>query len=137
MRISWVAEAKHFAPAGALRRVLKHFDGSMDWRLASTAPFNCDLQLCADESRIVPFPCRQTEDGWINADLGVRLDIAPTQWRTWPAGQGAPIRSAALPKAPRGRSLEAPAIRRPSGVAPARPGHRGQRDVRSVAVVSL
>jgi hypothetical protein len=98
MKISWVAEAeRHFpaARAGALRRMLKHFDGSMDWRLVSTAPFNCDVQLCADKSHIVPFPCRQTEDGWINADLGVRLDIEPTEWRAWPAGQGAPIRSAA------------------------------------------
>jgi hypothetical protein len=95
MKISWVAEAKHFARAGALGRVLKHLDGSMDWRLASTAPFNCDVELCADESHVVPFPCRQTEDGWINADLNIRLDIAPTEWRAWPAGKGAPLRSAA------------------------------------------
>jgi hypothetical protein len=141
MKISWLAEADRQFPAaraGALRRVLKHFDGSMDWRLVSTAPFNCDVQLCAsgtDRSHIVPFPCRQTEHGWINADLNVRLDIAPTEWRAWPAGQGA--RSEARPTALRGRSFKAPAIRRPSGVAPARPGHRGPRDVRSVAVVSL
>jgi hypothetical protein len=100
MRISRVAEPKHVpaARAGALRRVLKHFDGSMAWRLPSTAPFNCDVELCAsgtEESHIVPFPCRQTEDGWINADLNIRLDIDPTKWRAWPAGKGAPIRSAA------------------------------------------
>jgi hypothetical protein len=101
MKISWVAEAeRHFpaARAGALGRVLKHFDGTMDWRLASTAPFNCDVELCASgtvKSHIAPFPCRKTHDGWINADLNVRLDIEPTGWRAWPAGKGAPIRAEA------------------------------------------
>ena len=101
MKICWVAEAERHFPAaiqGALGRVLNHLDGSTQWRLASTAPFNCDVQLCMsgdDGSHIIPFPCRQTDAGWINADLDVRLDIEPSEWRAWPARQAAPIRSEA------------------------------------------
>jgi hypothetical protein len=99
MKISWVAEAKRRFPVarqGAFGRVLKHFNGSTEWRLASTAPFNCDVELYMsgdDGSHIIPFPCRQTDAGWINADLDVRLDIEPSEWRAWPARKAAPIRS--------------------------------------------
>ena len=99
MKISWVAEAKRRFPVarqGALGRVLKHFNGSTEWRLASTAPFNCDVELYMsgdDGSHIIPFPCRQTDAGWINADLDVRLDIEPSEWRAWPARKAAPIGS--------------------------------------------
>jgi hypothetical protein len=75
------------AREGTLRRILKRFDGSMRWRPASTAPFNCDIELYASGaggSRAIPFPCRKTRAGWINADLNVRLDVDPTQWRVWP-----------------------------------------------------
>jgi hypothetical protein len=99
MKISWLAEAERHFPAarqGALGRVLKHFDGSTGWRLASTAPFNCNVELYMsgdDGSHIIPFPCRQTDAGWINADLDVRLDIEPSEWRAWPTRKAAPIRS--------------------------------------------
>jgi hypothetical protein len=110
-----VAEAERHFPAaiqGALGRVLKHFYGSTQWRLASTAPFNCDVQLCMsgdDGSHIIPFSCRQTDAGWINADLDVRLDIEPSEWRAWPAWQAAPVRSEA--HILQGRRLQAAAFR--------------------------
>ena len=99
MKISWVAETKRCFPVarqGALGRVLKHFDGSTEWRLASTAPFSCGVELYMsgdDGWHIIPFPCRKTDAGWINADLDVRLNIEPSEWRAWPARKAAPIRS--------------------------------------------
>jgi hypothetical protein len=90
MKLPWVAAVERHFPAvrhGALGRMLKHFDGSMSWHLASTAPFNCDVELCESGDRgfhVIPFPCRQTRAGWINSDLKVRLHIEPGQWRMWP-----------------------------------------------------
>jgi hypothetical protein len=74
--------------------VLKHLDGSMSWRPASTAPFNCDIEVCLSGdggSHIIPFPCRQTRAGWINSDLEIRLDIEPREWRPWPDGKAGPV----------------------------------------------
>jgi hypothetical protein len=78
------------ATEGVLGRILKRFGGSMRWRPASTAPFNCDIQLYMSGNRgsvTTPFPCRQTRSGWINSELNVRLDIEPTEWRVWPTGK--------------------------------------------------
>jgi hypothetical protein len=58
-----------------------------DWRPASTAPCNQDLELRVNEdgaTTTLPFPCRHTNGGeWINVDLGVRLQIQPVEWRAW------------------------------------------------------
>ena len=89
MKIAWLMAAERRFPTvrqGALGRVLKHLDGSTNWRPASTAPFNCDVEVYvsgAGGSRTIPFPCRQTRAGWINSDLEVRLDIEPREWRPW------------------------------------------------------
>ncbi len=61
-------------------------DGSRDWHPISTAPFNRDLELRVAGSsgpRSIPFPCRREADGWINADLGVRIELDPVEWRPW------------------------------------------------------
>jgi hypothetical protein len=123
MRIHWLAKAERHFPAarqGTLGRVLKRFDGSMAWRRVSTAPFNCDVELHMsgdDGSHIIPFPCRQTDAGWINADLNVRLDIEPSAWRAWPAGKAGPIRSEARINTRPGRTFRAAAFKRPARVA--------------------
>ena len=62
-----------------------------DWRPASTAPCNQDLELRVSEdsaTTTLPFPCRHTNGGeWINVDLGVPLQIQPVEWRPVAAEQ--------------------------------------------------
>jgi hypothetical protein len=90
MKISWIAAAERsfpFVRDGALGRMLRLLDGSRNWHPISTAPFNHDLEVrVADDHavRVIPFPCRQTTDGWINTDLGVHIDMEPSEWRDWP-----------------------------------------------------
>jgi hypothetical protein len=89
MKISWIAAAGRYLPqtkGGALGRLFGLFDGSLDWRPISTAPFNRDVQVRIGNhgSRVLPFPCRQTAAGWINLDLGVRMELDPSEWRPWP-----------------------------------------------------
>ena len=70
----------------AVHAALEHHQPSR-WRLASTAPYNQDLELRVNEDGTIatmPFPCRHTnEDEWINVDLGVPLKIHPVEWRAW------------------------------------------------------
>jgi hypothetical protein len=90
MTFSWIAAAERNFPAireGMLGTMMRLLDGSSNWRPISTAPFNHVVELrVADELGIsvIPFPCRQTARGWVNADLGARLDTEPSEWRTWP-----------------------------------------------------
>jgi hypothetical protein len=87
MRVDWIAEAEQHLPAemrGAVSRVLQYLDGSRDWHPITTAPFNCDVDVrlaAGRRRRVIPFPCRQTRRGWINADLGVRVNETPSDWR--------------------------------------------------------
>jgi hypothetical protein len=82
--------AEHHHPHarhGAVASLFRLFDGSLNWHPISTAPFNHDVEVrvAGDHgSRVIPFPCRQTTSGWINADLDVRIDMDPTAWRAWP-----------------------------------------------------
>jgi hypothetical protein len=92
MKFSWKAAAERNFPAareGMLGGMLRLLDGSSNWRPISTAPFNRVVELrVADDlgTGVIPFPCRQTARGWVNADLGVRLETEPSEWRTWPDG---------------------------------------------------
>jgi hypothetical protein len=68
-------------------RLLRLFAGAAGWHPPSTAPFNRDVEArVAGErgARVLPFPCRQTANGWINADLGVRVELELLAWRPWP-----------------------------------------------------
>jgi hypothetical protein len=70
-----------------LGRFLRLFGGAQSWHPASTAPFNrsVEVRVAGDGgARVLPFPCRQTTDGWINADLGTRIDVELLAWRPWP-----------------------------------------------------
>jgi hypothetical protein len=71
-------------PFGGLLRL---FGAASSWHPASTAPFNraVEVRVGGDRgARVLPFPCRQTADGWINADLGVRVELELLAWRPWP-----------------------------------------------------
>ncbi len=64
-------------------------DSQRTWHPISTAPFNRDLEVCVAGDhgpRHIPFPCRRETDGWINADLGIRVELDPIDWRAWPDG---------------------------------------------------
>jgi len=65
------------------------FGGSGKWHPISTAPFRRDLEvrIAGDHGlRRIPFPCRRDDHGWINADLGIRVELDPVDWRIWPDG---------------------------------------------------
>ncbi len=68
---------------GPFGRLLRLFAGSSAWHPASTAPFNRDVEARVAGGRVLPFPCRQTADGWTNADLGVRVEFELLAWRPW------------------------------------------------------
>jgi hypothetical protein len=61
------------------------------WHPISTMPFNRDLELrvvVSGKIKTLKFPCRQTNSGeWINADLGLPVQIQPVEWRVWQHGQ--------------------------------------------------
>ena len=74
-----------------IRWIAERLDGRREWHPMTTAPFNRDVEARVAEergSRVVPFPCRQTAAGWVNADLGVRVGMEPIAWRPWPANNG-------------------------------------------------
>jgi hypothetical protein len=87
--VSWFgAEYRKVRPhsdAGFFRGIVRN--GDLDWRLISTAPYNRDIELRTanrDETFCLPFPCRHTNDGWMNSDLGTRVSVEPMHWRAWP-----------------------------------------------------
>jgi hypothetical protein len=90
MKIAWIAAAERYLPKAGLRAVgslLGFLDGARNWHPISTAPFKRDVALRIsgeDGPRVVPFRCRQIETGWINSDLGMRVQIEPIEWRAWP-----------------------------------------------------
>jgi hypothetical protein len=65
------------------------FGGSAKWHPISTAPFNrvLEIRVAGDRGpRPVPFPCRRDDDGWINVDLGTRIELDAVDWRLWSDG---------------------------------------------------
>jgi hypothetical protein len=64
-----------------MKRKLSH------WHPISTAPCNQDAELrVVDEGKVVTlqFPCLQLNvNGWMDVDLGTRIDIEPVEWRIW------------------------------------------------------
>jgi len=65
------------------------FGASGKWHPISTAPFNRDLEIRVTGERgpqRIPFPCRRDDEGWINVDLGTRVELDAVDWRVWPDG---------------------------------------------------
>jgi len=88
MKLHWIVEAERFFPfvtRGIGGSLLQFIDGARDWHPISTAPFNqnLELRLRKGKRRLVPFPCRQTRNGWVNEDLRVRVGVDPVRWRCW------------------------------------------------------
>jgi hypothetical protein len=62
----------------------------MEWNLIDTAPFDRDLELAVIDSEgayALSFPCRRTEDGWIEVETERLLYIRPSHWRDWSPGK--------------------------------------------------
>jgi hypothetical protein len=58
-----------------------------DWHPISTAPFGRDLQVSVIEQgevHALVFPCRRTQDGWMDVTTRKPVFIDPTHWREWP-----------------------------------------------------
>lgn len=89
MKLHWIVKAEESVPGithGLVGRALAFVDGARDWHPVTTAPFNQDLELrLAGQHRryVLPFPCRNTRDGWMNSDLKVRVDLPAVEWRCW------------------------------------------------------
>jgi len=61
-------------------------EGRDGWKPISSAPFGDRLELAVANGggiHALVFPCRRTEDGWVDARSGRRIDAAPTHWREW------------------------------------------------------
>jgi len=74
---------------GVIDALLGLLYGARCWHPVATAPFGRDLEIRirdADGVRVAPFPCRQTTQGWVNADLDVRARLMAVEWRPWAAG---------------------------------------------------
>jgi hypothetical protein len=89
MKLQWIVKAEESMPRishGVIGKALGFVDGGREWHPATTAPFNQDLELRLAGHRRhyrLPFPCRNTRDGWMNSDLKVRIDLPPVEWRSW------------------------------------------------------
>jgi hypothetical protein len=61
---------------------------SAEWRPASTAPSDRDLEICALDFdgivHTVPFPCHRDGTNWLDCRGKALADIQPTHWRKWP-----------------------------------------------------
>jgi hypothetical protein len=55
------------------------------WKSAETAPAGVPLQVLvtdgSSDDYLLPYPCKFTPDGWINASTGSRLTVRPTYWK--------------------------------------------------------
>jgi hypothetical protein len=55
------------------------------WKLADAAPLGIALQVQvtygAGDFYVLPFPCRLTAAGWVNAITGTALVVNPTYWK--------------------------------------------------------
>jgi hypothetical protein len=59
----------------------------MDWQPLITAPWERVVELAVIDFdgviHALPFPCRRTFSGWLNADTRKWADVSPTHWRDW------------------------------------------------------
>jgi hypothetical protein len=55
------------------------------WKLAEVAPLGIALQVAvtnaAGDLYVLPFPCKLTAAGWVNAGTGAALVAKPTYWK--------------------------------------------------------
>ena len=64
----------------AMRNTLNRY-----WKSAEVAPVGIALQVqvtdAAGDLYVLPFPCKLTAPGWVNAVTGTALVVKPTCWK--------------------------------------------------------
>lgn len=68
-----------------------------EWQSVSVAPLDRDLEVCVIDRQgehPLPYACRQTEWGWVEAAAGSWIHIDPTHWREWIIDEGSPQKRA-------------------------------------------
>ena len=57
----------------------------MYWNGVDTAPAEVPLQVLVNDGSgsdyLLPYPCKLTPDGWVNAATGSPLQVRPTYWK--------------------------------------------------------
>jgi hypothetical protein len=68
-----------------------------EWQAIDTAPFEVDVTVQAQDyvgTYMLTFPCRLTDEGWINSQTGARLAVHLTRWQAYePLNSQPPKRS--------------------------------------------
>jgi hypothetical protein len=70
---------------GVKRLMSKTALSQAEWLPATTAPFDCELELAVigPDVHTLVFPCRRVLGGWIKAETKERIAAHPTHWRRW------------------------------------------------------
>ena len=59
----------------------------MYWNGVDTAPPEMPLQVLvndgAGDDYLLPYPCKLTPEGWVNAATGSPLQVRPTYWKVY------------------------------------------------------
>jgi hypothetical protein len=61
----------------------QHKFGSPDWQPIDTCPVDEEVSLLVSDEKgeyRLPFNCRRTSDGWVNALTGGLLTVEPVKW---------------------------------------------------------
>jgi hypothetical protein len=57
------------------------------WQPIATAPFDRNLKVAVIDRtggvHSLVFPCRRTEEGWLDVLMDRLIEVRPTHWRPW------------------------------------------------------
>ena len=57
-----------------------------EWQPIHRAPLEADVRVQARDplgTYVLSFPCRLTDEGWINSRTGARLAVTPVCWKAY------------------------------------------------------
>jgi hypothetical protein len=69
--------------AVALLNMTRNAFDNREWRPIGTCPSDEDVSLLVSDSKgeyRLPFQCKKTIEGWVNAKTGSLLAVEPTRW---------------------------------------------------------